>query len=115
MDALIRERWRYSPAWMTTRLPKEKLMDWNYLVALGLFLDIIGFVVLLKYGASLSTWAGSIDELTGIQGTQEEQEEERLENEAIFRRRRFARSGAYLVVIGFVLQFAGVIGAIVSN
>ena len=89
-------------------------MDWNYLVATGLFLDIIGFAVLLKYGASLNVWPGSIVDLTGIPGTPEEQEEERLENEAIFRRRRFARSGAYLVVVGFVLQFAGVIGSIIS-
>ena len=29
-------------------------MDWNYLVASGLFLEITGFAVLLKYGASLN-------------------------------------------------------------
>lgn len=91
------------------------VVGWNYLVAAGLSLDIIGFLVLLKYGASLNIWAGSLDDITGIPGTPEEQEEERLENEWIFRRRRFARTGAYAVVLGFVLQLTGVLGAIIST
>lgn len=90
-------------------------MDWNYLVAVGLFLDIIGFLVLLKYGINLSLWAGSIDDLTGIPGTPEEREEERLENKVILRRRRYARTGMCVVVLGFAIQLTGVIGAIVTT
>lgn len=90
-------------------------MDWMYLVVVGLSLDVVGFVMVYRHGISTSIWAGSVSELTGIPGTPEEEEEERLENEAILRRRRYARCGAYAVGLGFVLQLIGVIGSLVTE
>lgn len=82
-------------------------MAWSYFVAAGLFLDIVGFILIMKYGINLSLWAGYVGDLIGIPGTPEEREEERRENEVILRRRRYARTGIRLVVFGFTLQFIG--------
>lgn len=50
-------------------------MNREYLVASGLLVDIVGFILIFRYGHSLSLWAGSIDDLTGTTGAPEERKE----------------------------------------
>lgn len=86
------------------------------MVAAGLFLDVLGFFLIMRHGGSLLIWAGRMDDLVpGTRSTPEELEEERRKNAAVFRRCRLVRLGVALVLAGFVCQFIGVVvGLLIS-
>ncbi len=79
---------------------------------LGLGLDIVGFLLVIKYGHSLFLWAGAKlptkqkDDVLYFYGGE-------LERKDVFGRRRlWAKLGVALVAIGFSSQIVGAVAAI---
>ena len=72
-----------------------------YATPLGLLLDIAGVVMLFVYGHYMFLHTGPL--FAG----DEQREEERRQDRIVFRKRRLARWGLGLLVIGFALQIVG--------
>lgn len=84
----------------------------TWAAVLGLALDIVGFLLVIKYGHSLFLWAGAKlppkqkNDVLYLYGGE-------LTREDVFKRRRFwAKSGVVIVVIGFGFQIVGAVAAI---
>ena len=91
-------------------------MDYlEYLQPLGLIIDIIGFILLIRYGHALFIRTGTSpmppkDWWVGSYYFQRENGEGPSSNDGQF---RIAKWGATLVITGFAVQFIGVISSLI--
>ena len=90
--------------------PEEAAMTaLGYLVPIGLMLDIVGFLLVVRYGHALFLHAGSgpPDNAKGKDGDWYAEMLGEDIDAADTRLKRKAKAGVCLVVIGFVLQIVG--------